>query len=67
MFNYAAELLIRSRHEPWYVNKRQNRDAKRIAKTYKARGLDRCIDIQAPGQNLGLVGDDTHYLSFDTA
>ncbi|KAF5042003.1 hypothetical protein DSECCO2_517120 [anaerobic digester metagenome] len=56
----SAVFLGRSRKEARNVNQRKDRNIECITKTHKACCLAGSIDIQYPGQIVGLVGNNTH-------
>ena len=58
MLDDPAIFLARPRQEARHVHQRQDRDRERIAEAHEPRGLARAVDVQAPGQHHGLVGDD---------
>lgn len=60
MLNDTAELLDGSREEPWYVGKCNNGDLKGIAEANKSSSLNRGIDVEAPGKDLRLIGNDAN-------
>ena len=62
MFDDAAVLLRGAGHEAGHVDKGDDRNVECIAKTHKARRLDRALDVQASGQYQRLISDDAHRL-----
>ena len=63
VFDDAAELLAGTRHETRHIHKGDDRNIEGIAKTHKATGFDRALDVQTTGQHQRLVGHDAHGLS----
>ncbi|TNV85494.1 hypothetical protein FGO68_gene16356 [Halteria grandinella] len=60
VLNNAAELLHGSGQEPGHVGERNEGDLECVAEPHEACGLDGCVNIEAPRQHLGLVGDNAN-------
>ena len=66
MFNNAAVFLRSTGHKARDIDQGDNGNIEGIAKTHKARGFNRCLDVQATRQNEGLIGYNANGLSFYT-
>ena len=60
-----AIFLGRAGQEAGDVDQGHDRDIERVAEAHETAGLDRAGNVQAAGQNHGLVGDDTDRVAFD--
>ena len=65
MLDKPAVFLRRARQEAGNINKRHDRNFKRVAVAHKARGFARGIRVQHARQHHRLVGDDAHCAPFD--
>ena len=63
MLDDAAEFLRSAWHEAGDIDERNNRNIEGIAKADKSCGLDTAFDIQAPGQDQRLIGNNANSLS----
>ena len=63
MFDDAAILLIRTRQKSGDVFKSYERDIEAVAEADKPRALEGSVDIQCPGENCGLIGDNAYRAS----
>src|SRR2546428_7911111 len=66
MPNYPIVLLINPRQEPRNIHQSQDRDIESITKPDEACSLDRGIDVQGSGVNLGLVRNDPNRVSVES-
>ena len=62
----AAVLLLGPRQKARHIHQSEQRDVESVAGTDEPGRLVRGVDIQAAGQHLGLVRDDTHAPSVQT-
>ena len=65
MADDAAVLLGHPGEEAGDVLEGEERDVERVAEAHEARALDRGVDVEDPGEDGRLVGDDAHRVSAD--
>src|SRR6185437_739539 len=61
----AAVLLVGAGEEAGDVDERAEGDVEAVAEADEARGLDAGLDVEAPGEDLGLVRDDADRAACD--
>ncbi len=65
MADHAAPFEVLARQEPGGVDQGDERDVERVAQGDEAGALLARRDVDAAGEGLGLVGDDTDRVSAD--
>ncbi|MPN38870.1 hypothetical protein SDC9_186395 [bioreactor metagenome] len=66
MADDSAEFLIGTGQEAGHVYKSKKRNIEGIAGSDKSGRFIRCIDVKTSGQNLRLVGNNTHYFAVES-